>query len=85
MSDVITNTHERLGARLADLPPAPSGWVAAAKAMPAARAALEDIQQRVLDGHEQRAALSADLAAAVERAGHESSPELLQALRRLGS
>ena len=83
MSDFHSLPEERLGARLHDLSPAPADWVAAAKAMPAARSALQDIQQRILDGAEQRAVLTADLEAALQRAGHEPSTPLVRALRRL--
>ena len=50
---------------------------------PPPRAALADIEQRILDGAEQRAALTADLEAALERAGHQPTAPLVQALRRL--
>lgn len=72
--------EERLGALLHDLPPAPAGWVDAAKALPSARAALQDIEQRILAGAEDRAAVTADLEAALQRAGHHPSTPLVRAL-----
>ena len=83
MSPFPPPTEERLAARLADLPPVPQGWVDAAKAMPAARAALSDVEQRILAGAEQRAALTADLEAALQRAGHVPTTPLVRALRHL--
>lgn len=83
MSEINHPPEEHLAERLHDLPPAPAGWVAAAQALPAARAALADVEQRVLDGAEARAAVTADLESALRRAGHLPDPALVQALRRL--
>jgi hypothetical protein len=63
--------EERLGELLSALPRAPAGWVAAAKALPAARRALE-------------AGLRADagLEAQLRAAGFEPDAALVEAVRR---
>jgi hypothetical protein len=84
MSSVDDRTPEELlGELLAMLPPAPAGWVAAARELPSARRALEEIDQRVLSGAESRARETAELEAALQRAGLDPSPERVAALRRL--
>jgi hypothetical protein len=75
-------TEERLAVLLAELPPAPEDWVAAAQELPAARRALAELEERILDGAEDRAQVSADLEAALARAGIESTPPLAAAVRR---
>jgi hypothetical protein len=76
--------EERLGELLSLLPPAPAGWVEAAQELPAARismegAGLDEIVERVDAGF--RAAVAADLEAALAAAGHEPTQELVEALR----
>jgi hypothetical protein len=65
--------EERLGELLAALRPAPAGWTAAAKALPAARRALA-----ALDG----AAAGDDLEARLRDAGFTPDPALVEAVRR---
>jgi len=84
MSSVDHRTpEERLAELLALLPPAPAGWVAAAQELPAARRALEEIDARVLADVDTRARETAELEAAIARAGLEASPERVAALRHL--
>lgn len=63
--------EERLGALLRSLRPAPAGWVQAAQELPGARRALDDLVARAEADLEFRAALVADLEAALEQAGVE--------------
>jgi hypothetical protein len=78
--------EERLARLLRMLPPAPEAWVAAAQELPQARREIDEIAAREEADHEFRAAVTADLEAALEAAGYEVDPSLLPALRaRLGS
>jgi hypothetical protein len=74
--------EERLGLLLAALPPAPAGWVQAAKGLPAARRELDAIVARAEADQAFREALIADLEAALAREGYEPAPSVLQELRR---
>ena len=75
--------EQDLAARLRDLPPAPEAWVAAAERLPATRQALDDIERQVLEDAEERAKVTADLEAALRRAGVEEPTRLeVDALRR---
>jgi hypothetical protein len=73
--------EERLGELLSLLPPAPTGWVQAAQELPAARAGLDEIVERARVDAAFRAALTADLEAALAAAGHEPTRELVESLR----
>ncbi|MGH3110165.1 MAG: hypothetical protein ACRDQT_04505 [Gaiellaceae bacterium] len=63
--------EERLGALLRVLRPAPQGWVEAAKELPGARSALDDLVERAESDLEFRAAVLTDLEVALEQAGIE--------------
>jgi type VI protein secretion system component VasF len=63
--------EERLGALLRILRPAPRGWIQAAQELPGARESLDEIVARAQADLEFRAALVADLEAALEQAGYE--------------
>jgi hypothetical protein len=63
--------EERLGTLLRILRPAPAGWVLAAQELPGARRSLDEIVARAEADLEFRAALVADLEAALEQAGYE--------------
>ena len=76
-------SQEHLALLLRELPPAPAGWVAAAKALPDARRALDEVDERVLRDAPARAAVTAELEAALRRARIDPSPERVAALRRL--
>lgn len=84
MDDVTAGSpDERVARLLRRLPPAPEAWTQAAIALPLARHALDEIETRILSGAEQRAAVTADLEAALARAGFEPRPELVHAVRGL--
>jgi hypothetical protein len=77
--------EERLGALLRILRPAPRGWVQAAQELPGARRSLDEIVARAEADLEFRAALIADLEAALEQAGYESDRRMVAWLeQRLG-
>ena len=79
----MTNaTIERLAELLRALPPAPPGWVQAAQELPLARAGLDAIVARAEADAEFRAALVADLEAALVQAGFAWEPRLAEAVRR---
>jgi hypothetical protein len=73
--------EERLGELLRLLPPAPRGWVQAAAELPRLRAVLDQLVERAEVDAAFRAALIADLEAALEREGVEPTPRLVDALR----
>jgi hypothetical protein len=78
--------EERVAELLRTLPPAPEAWVKAAQELPRARREIDEIAARVEADKEFRAAVTADLEAALEAAGYEIDPSLLPALRaRLSS
>jgi len=73
--------EERIGNLLGALPPAPEGWVTAAQELPRARKEMDDIVARAEADAEFRAAVLADLEAALEAAGYDIAPRHLPALR----
>jgi hypothetical protein len=75
------NEIERLGELLRALPPAPRAWVDAAQALPAARRGLDEIVARAEADAAFRAALVADLEAALVEAGFRPDRPLLDAVR----
>jgi hypothetical protein len=77
MSDDI----ERLAGRLGALPPAPAAWIRAAQELPAARRGLDDILRRAEADAAFRQALVDDLESALEQAGYDPDPPLVDALR----
>jgi hypothetical protein len=81
MTPLPENDEERLADLLRALPPAPEGWVKAAQELPRARRELDDIVARAEADQQFRAAVMADLEAALEAAGYELDPSLLPALR----
>jgi hypothetical protein len=74
--------EERLARLLTALPQAPQGWVEAAQELPRARATLDEIVARAEADAAFRAALVADLDAALAHEGYERTPFLLESLRR---
>lgn len=76
-------SEERLGELLRLLRPAPEGWVRTAQELPFARRTLDEIVARAEADAELRAALVADLEAALEREGIEPRPHLVEELREL--
>jgi hypothetical protein len=77
--------EERIAELIAELPPAPRGWVEAAQQLPAARQAMDDIVARAEADDAFRAAVVNDLERALREAGHEPSRATVDELRsRLG-
>jgi hypothetical protein len=74
-------THERIAQLLAALPPAPRGWVGAARELPRARALMDEIVARAEGDAAYRARVCANLEAALAEAGVEPAAPLLEALR----
>lgn len=78
-------SEERLAELIALLPPPPSTWVEAARELPRARAALDELTVQATADRQARAAILADLEQALRGAGVEPRPQLLESLRtRLG-
>jgi len=76
------DTIERLAALLRVLPPAPTGWVEAAQELPLSRIELDEIVARAEADAQFRAALLADLEAALADAGFQSEAGFAEAVRR---
>jgi hypothetical protein len=74
--------EEGLGALLRILRPAPVGWVKAAQELPEARRSLDEIVARAEADLEFRAALIADLEAALAQAGIEPPSAVVDELRK---
>jgi hypothetical protein len=72
--------EERLARLLRLLVPAPAGWVEAATQLPRLRAVLDDLVARAEGDAAFRAALVADLEAALAREGVEPTPAIVRAL-----
>jgi hypothetical protein len=79
---VTTFDEERIAALLRMLPPAPRGWVRAAQELPVARSELDGIVERARRDAEYRAAILADLEAAVAAAGVAPHADVLEHVRR---
>jgi hypothetical protein len=73
--------EDRLGLLLHALPPAPEGWVAAAQELPSVRRELDQIVARATADVAFRAALVADLEAALAAEGYEPNDRLIAELR----
>jgi hypothetical protein len=82
MSDSRAFGEELLGRLVGLLPPAPEGWVRAAQEIPAFRRTLDEIVARAEEDRNFRAALLADLEAAIAQAGYRPEPRVLEAIRR---
>jgi hypothetical protein len=74
--------EEHIGELLRALPPAPAGYVAAAQELPRARAEIDSLAERAKADVAFRAALLADLEAALLAEGVEPRPALVDLLRR---
>jgi hypothetical protein len=77
----IPHDEERLGELLGLLPPAPAGWVAAAKELPEARRTLDEIVERARTDAEFRVRLLADLETALTAEGYAPRTALSDAVR----
>ena len=76
-----TYDEERLAELIRALPPAPEAWVLAAQELPLARRGLDEIVARAEADAEFRAALIADLEAALAAEGYEPTDRLVAELR----
>jgi hypothetical protein len=74
--------EERLADLLRALPPAPLGWVQAAQELPLVRRELDQIVARATADAAFRAALIADLEAALASEGFEPDERFLEELRQ---
>ena len=79
---MTTMDEERIAALLGELPPAPEGWVQAAKELPRVRAGLDALVSRAELDAAFRDALVADLESALRAAGFEPRPTVVEHLRR---
>jgi hypothetical protein len=78
--------EERIAELLRFLPAPPEGWVRAAQELPRARAEIDEIVARSEADAVFRAALVADLEAALAAEGYAATPSVVAALRlRLGA
>jgi len=75
------NDEEALGRLLAALPAPPDGWVEAAASLPQTRRDAERIVALAEEDAAFRAAVIADLEAALRDAGYEPTPPLLAEIR----
>lgn len=73
--------EERLGALLRILRPVPTGWVQAAQELPAARLVFDEIVARAEADAAFRAALVADLDAALAAEGYEPDRRMVEEIR----
>ena len=73
--------EERLAELLRALPPAPQAWVTAAQEIPPIRGRLDELVARAEADARYREQLIADLERALEAAGVEPNPIVLDALR----
>jgi len=64
------------------LPPAPDSWVDAARELPRTLRELDEVLPRIEQDEDFRRQASLDLERALEQAGVEARPELVDALRR---
>jgi len=79
---MTTYNEERLGELLRLLPPAPTGWVAAAQELPMARVQLDALVERAEADAAFRASVVADLEVAIRAAGIEPRPSVVEHLRK---
>jgi hypothetical protein len=81
MTESDRYSEEQLAQLLRTLPPAPEGWVKAAQQLPRARKEIDEIVARAEADQKFRAAVMADLDAALEQAGYDIDRSLLPALK----
>ena len=72
---------QRIAALLRLLPPPPEGWIRAAQELPRARAEIAALVARAEEDAAFRAAVIADLEAALEAEGIEATPSVVAVLR----
>jgi hypothetical protein len=79
---MTASPEETIAFALRRLPPAPEGWVLAAQELPAARRELDGIVERAERDAAYRAAILADLQAALASTGVEPSAVVVEHLRK---
>ena len=79
---MTTYDEEHIGELLRLLPPAPTGWVAAAQELPLDRARLDSLVERAEADAAFRATVVADLEVAIRATGVEPSPVVVEHLRK---
>lgn len=79
---MTAHDEERIAALLRRLPPAPAAWVSAAQELPFAQRELDTLVERAERDAAYRAAVLADLEAALAAAGVEPRPAVVRHLRR---
>ena len=72
--------EERIAELLAELPPAPGAWIRAAQELPRARREIERLAALADTDAELRAALLADITAALRGVGLEPAPRVVAQL-----
>jgi hypothetical protein len=72
--------EERIAELLAELPPAPGAWIRAAQELPRARREIERLATLADTDAELRAALLADITAALRGVGLEPAPRVVAEL-----
>jgi hypothetical protein len=77
----MTTPEERIAELLRALPAAPSGWVQAAKELPAVRLELETVVERIERDERAHALAVADLEAMLRAEGVEPTPVVVAHLR----
>ena len=82
MDGSIDHTEERIAEQLRLLPPAPSGWVAAAQELPRALAGLDALVARATEDAAFRARVVVGLEQALAAEGIEPSPVVVETFRR---
>lgn len=78
---MTTDDIAQLGRLIAALPPAPSGWVAAAAELPRTRRELESILERATADAELRASIDRDLERVLADAGIVPTPAIVAEVR----
>ncbi len=79
---MTTYDEQRLGEVLRRLPPAPAGWVEAAKELPRARVELDAIVERAERDAAFRATVMGGLEDALRASGVEPRPVVVEHLRK---
>lgn len=74
--------EQDLAGLIGALPPAPASWVQAAQVLPRTRRELRELLPRIEQDAGFRAEATRDLERAIEQAGFEARPQLLDELRK---
>jgi hypothetical protein len=79
---VTSYDEERLGELLSALPPAPQGWIKAARELPVARQRLDEIVERAKADEEYRRRVVADPRSALAEADVVAHSDHIEIIRR---